>query len=38
MLKYICAKKYTSQCIKKCKYIQNLIEMILSLYEICNIY
>jgi hypothetical protein len=32
------AKKYISPCIKKCKYIQKMIEMIFSLYEICSIY
>jgi hypothetical protein len=26
-LEYICAKKKVSQCIKKCKYIQKMIEM-----------
>ncbi len=36
--KYICGKKCISLCIKKCKYTQKMIEMIFSLYEICNIY
>jgi hypothetical protein len=31
-------KKYTSLCTKRCKYIQKMIEMIFSFYEICNIY
>jgi hypothetical protein len=38
MLKYICAKKYTSQCTKKCKYIQEMIEIIFNIYETCDIY
>jgi len=38
MLKYICAKKNTSQHTKKCNYIQKRIEMVFNLYEICNIY
>jgi len=39
MLKYICVKQiYTSQCIKKWKYTQKMIEMIFSIYEICSIY
>jgi len=38
MLEYICAKEYTSQHTKKCKYIQKIIEMIFNLYEICYIY
>jgi hypothetical protein len=37
MLKYIWVKKCTSQSIKKCKYAQEMIEMIFNLYEICNI-
>jgi len=36
--KYICGKKRMSLCTKKCKYIQKMIEMIFSLYEICSIY
>jgi hypothetical protein len=36
--KYICGKKSMSLYIKKCKYIQKMIEMIFSLYEICSIY
>ncbi len=36
--KYICGKKCISLCIKNCKYTQKMIEMIFSLYEICNIY
>jgi hypothetical protein len=32
------AKKCTSLCTKKCKYIQKMIEMIFSFYEICSIY
>jgi hypothetical protein len=31
-------KKCTLMCNKKCKYTQKMIEMIFSLYEICNIY
>ncbi len=31
-------KTCTSICTKKCKYTQKMIEMIFSLYEICNIY
>jgi hypothetical protein len=39
MLEYIfVSKKYMSHRTKKCKYIQERIEMIFSLYEICNIY
>jgi hypothetical protein len=38
MLKYIWVKKCTLQRIKKCKYAQEMIEMIFNLYEICNIY
>jgi hypothetical protein len=38
MLKYICAKKYTSHHTKKCKYIQKMIKMIFNLSEICDIY
>jgi hypothetical protein len=38
MLEYICAKKYVSQCTKKCKYIQEMIEIIFNIYEICDIY
>jgi len=38
ILKYICGKKYTWLCAKKCKYTQKMIEMIFSLYEICSIY
>jgi len=38
MLKYICAKKKTSQLFEKCKYIFKMIEMIFNLYEICSIY
>jgi hypothetical protein len=34
MLKYICSKKNTLQCIKKYKYTQKRIEMILSFYKI----
>jgi hypothetical protein len=37
MQKYICAKKYMSQCTKICKYIYEMIEIIFNLYEICNI-
>ncbi len=37
MLKYIWAKKGTSQHINKCKYIQEMIEIVFHLYEICNI-
>jgi hypothetical protein len=37
MLEYICVKNYTSQCTKKCKYIQEMIETIYIL-EICDIY
>jgi hypothetical protein len=32
------AKKCMSLCTKKCKYTQKMIELIFSLYEICNIY
>jgi hypothetical protein len=35
---YLCQKIYTSHHIKKCTNIQKMIEMIFSLYEICNIY
>jgi hypothetical protein len=38
MLEYICAKKYMLQCTKKCKYIQEMIEMIFNIYEVCDIY
>jgi hypothetical protein len=38
ILKYICGKKCTLLCTKKCKYIQKMIEMIFSFYEIYNIY
>jgi hypothetical protein len=38
MLEYICEKKSTSQYIKKCKYLQEMIEMIFNFYEIYNIY
>jgi hypothetical protein len=31
-------QKSTSLCTKKCKYTQKMIEMIFSLYEICNVY
>jgi hypothetical protein len=37
MLEYICAKNYISHHTKKWKYIQKMIEMIFSLYEIYNI-
>jgi hypothetical protein len=32
------AKQCMSLCIKNCKYTQKMIEMIFTLYEICNIY
>jgi len=38
MLGYICAKQYVSQCIKKCKCIQKMIEMFLIFKKICCIY
>ncbi len=38
VIEYICTKKYTSQHIKKSKYIKNLIEMIFNLYDFFNIY
>jgi len=38
MLNYIWVKKCTSQRIKKCKYAQEMVEMIFNLYEIYNIY
>jgi hypothetical protein len=36
--KYICGKTMYITMYKKCKYTQKMIEMIFSLYEICNIY
>jgi hypothetical protein len=38
MLEYICVKNNTSQRIKKCKYNQEMIEMIFDIVEICEIY
>jgi hypothetical protein len=38
ILKYNCTKKCTLQSTKKCKYIQEMIEMIFNIYEICSIY
>jgi hypothetical protein len=36
--KYICDKTMYIICIKKCKYTKKMIEMMFSLYEICNMY
>jgi hypothetical protein len=36
--KHIFGKKSVALCTKKCKYTQKMIEMIFSLYKICNIY
>jgi hypothetical protein len=38
MLKYICTRKMSSQCLKKYKYTQEMIEMIFNIYESYNIY
>jgi hypothetical protein len=37
-LEYICAKTNMSQRIKKCKYNQEVIDMIFNLDKICDIY
>jgi hypothetical protein len=38
MLEYICVKKKHCIILKKCKYTQQIIEMIFNLYEIYYIY
>jgi len=38
MLNYICTKSGMSQCKKKCKYVQEMIEMIFNVYKTYIIY
>jgi hypothetical protein len=38
MLNYICTKSGMSQCKKKCKFVQEMIEMIFNVYKTYMIY